>query len=342
MLEWRTHHMMAFALTVALISSIASAETPAGYDCSVGKALKGANTKTALNQSYQSCADRCTADNKCESFDYGVRYNGICYLSTASVSEGTGEVVPNPRFNYCDKQKGILRPKPPQRLALHGYKCTPGMALSGENNDGTISGTTIEGCSAACDADEDPPICKSFDYNTNGFCYLSHSVAGKLIPAPAFTYCEVGVPTTPSVPPTPGIPPAPGVPPSPPVVPPATSSSPEKQTIECWNTRQSKWSTMELSCVSGSGQTGRGICANPKTLTLIDQWFKAREEPPRAKLDCWGRHFPHTPSGARRTCHGGKPETDGRTRCEYLRDHYWQQSAPGLGTLENFVNDNLQ
>ena len=118
---------------------------------------------------------------------------------------------------------------------------------------------------------------------------------------------------------------------------PPASLSPDEQQIQCYDRGELK--VVTISCVSGWSKTGRGICEDPRTLQLMDQWLTATRTYP-ALLDCWGRPYPEALSGARRTCQGGKPDTNGRTRCEYLKDHDWG-SAPGLGTMMDYVNANL-
>jgi hypothetical protein len=76
-------------------------------------------------------------------------------------------------------------------------------------------------------------------------------------------------------------------------------------------------------CAAVSGTGGAGICQNPRTEQLMNDWL-ARAIPrqkPGASLryDCWGRAIGRATSGV--ITANQRPDTDGRVRCDYLRDH---------------------
>lgn len=73
------------------------------FECRSGLALRGANDRTLLGGSEAACARACREWQECRSYDYGVRDNGVCYLSKRSVRDGTGGAVRNPRYRYCQK-----------------------------------------------------------------------------------------------------------------------------------------------------------------------------------------------------------------------------------------------
>lgn len=89
---------------------------------------------------------------------------------------------------------------------------------------------------------------------------------------------------------------------------------------------------------------GGGICADPRTLGIMDEWL-ARAIPPqgpedRLRYESWGRLTGETRTATIRPA--GPPETS-LTRCEYL----WQQAAAlrstnGLGTLQEYVLQRLR
>ncbi|MCW5982201.1 MAG: hypothetical protein KIT09_29205 [Bryobacteraceae bacterium] len=126
--------------------------------------------------------------------------------------------------------------------------------------------------------------------------------------------------------------PSPGLPPPP-------KPGQISQQITCWDSRAQQWAMETLSCVSPAGHGGGGVCANPEAIVAMDEWL-ARAGVGQTRLDCWGRHYPVTTGGARRTCNLHPPDTDGRTRCEWLRDNM-RGSAAGLGTLMEYVNRRL-
>lgn len=73
------------------------------YACREGQALSGANDRTKLQQTHETCAAACSDWEGCRSFDFGARQNGVCYLSQSSVIDGTGRTVKNLQFRYCEK-----------------------------------------------------------------------------------------------------------------------------------------------------------------------------------------------------------------------------------------------
>lgn len=79
-------------------------------------------------------------------------------------------------------------------------------------------------------------------------------------------------------------------------------------------------SGLRLSCYSGDDFAESGYCMDPRTIDLIDNWLsKARPFYgwDKAYYDCWGRWAGTSRNGETRgNCH--RPETDGKTRCEYL------------------------
>ena len=139
-----------------------------------------------------------------------------------------------------------------------------------------------------------------------------------------------------------GSPPAPPVPAAPPAPPRGGGggTGPLSQGITCWDRRTQSWSTDTLSCVSPTGGGGGGVCADPRALAAMDEWL-VRLGTPQTKWDCWARWYPLSPDGsAKRVCGMHRPDTDGRTRYEYLRDNV-RGTAPGLGTLMEHVNRRL-
>ncbi len=337
-----------------LAGMTAAAQSPPGYDCYTGYALSGYNNQTLLNQSLQSCADACRDNGNCRSFDYGFNDRGVCYLSYKSVKDRTGSTVGNPRYQYCEPQDTYIPPAPASSggarpggwTARPYYACTEKTALSGHNTiygkTKIIPGHTMKSCQETCDA---TPGCISIDFsNSAGTCYLSDASASLGYPttmATDITYCEQT--DDPPPPPPAVIPPAtagggtagPGAGPAYPPV----ALPPDTQTLPCWNTRSQSWSTMTISCVSGPSRTGRGVCADPRAIGLIDQWLAAKASG-ETKWDCWSRWYPVSPGGSLRTCTGDKPETGGRTRCEFLLEHDLGV-VPGLGSVQSYVTSNL-
>jgi len=79
-------------------------------------------------------------------------------------------------------------------------------------------------------------------------------------------------------------------------------------------------SGLRLSCQSAEDFEESGYCMDPRTIQLIDYWLsKARPFSgwDKAYYDCWGRWVGTSRNGeARGNCH--RPETGGKTRCEYV------------------------
>ncbi len=100
----------------------------------------------------------------------------------------------------------------------------------------------------------------------------------------------------------------------------------------------------QLSCVApGAVPPEWGMCADSRTIAVIDAFLSRTLPWPGAEYDCWGRWVGVGPTGAvtRNNCQ--RPETDGRTRCQYLLDNYLALPSPQLGVdLGTYVNQNVQ
>ncbi len=75
------------------------------FECRTGAALSGGNDKVLLQQSQESCERACRSWDNCRSFDFGFGDNGICYLSSKSERDGSGRIVVNSRYRYCEKSR---------------------------------------------------------------------------------------------------------------------------------------------------------------------------------------------------------------------------------------------
>lgn len=89
---------------------------------------------------------------------------------------------------------------------------------------------------------------------------------------------------------------------------------------------------------SGTGNTGGGICDNPRTLAIMDEWL-ARAIPPQKpgeslRYEAWGRLVGKSLT-ANNTV-SGPPETR-LTRCEWLWQYASQLRSTNLGTLKEYV-----
>lgn len=95
---------------------------------------------------------------------------------------------------------------------------------------------------------------------------------------------------------------------------------------------------------SGGGTGGGGICADPRTLQIMDEWL-SRAIPPQPagsnlRYEAWGRVVGRSPSST--VTVNGKPDTR-LTRCEWLWQYSTQLSSTnGLGTLAEYVNSRLK
>jgi hypothetical protein len=94
--------------------------------------------------------------------------------------------------------------------------------------------------------------------------------------------------------------------------------------------------------VGGSG--GGGICADPRTLAIMDEWL-ARAIPPQKpgeslRYEAWGRLVGRSLTATLTT--SGKPDTQ-LSRCEWLWAHASRLlSTNGLGSLQEYVEQRLR
>jgi len=99
-----------------------------------------------------------------------------------------------------------------------------------------------------------------------------------------------------------------------------------------------------LSCVAPASIPDHGQCTDPRTLTVIDGWLSRSPPWPGAKLDCWGRWYGRSQDGnavTRNNCQ--RPDTDGRSRCQYILDNLSDSYSKQLGsTLGTYVHRNLR
>ncbi|MFA9475937.1 MAG: PAN domain-containing protein [Filomicrobium sp.] len=98
-----------------------------------------------------------------------------------------------------------------------------------------------------------------------------------------------------------------------------------------------------LSCVAPASIPDQGLCADPRTQSVIDSWLSLTIPWVGAQLDCWGRWYGRSQDGGavtRNNCQ--QPETDGRSRCQYLLDHLSNNGSDQLGrTLLDYVRENV-
>lgn len=98
-----------------------------------------------------------------------------------------------------------------------------------------------------------------------------------------------------------------------------------------------------LSCVAPAPRPDVGLCADARTLSVIDSWLSRTIPWPGSQLDCWGRWYGTSQDGGavtRNNCR--RPETDGRSRCQYIIDHMQSIQSDQLGrTLMQYIQDNL-
>ena len=102
--------------------------------------------------------------------------------------------------------------------------------------------------------------------------------------------------------------------------------------------------TNRIERIGNSNEVGGGICSNPKTLQIMDDWL-LRAVPPqgpkdRLKYEEWGRLVGETQTNTLGV--SGPPDTR-LTRCEYL----WEQSnklesTNGMGSLKEYVLKRIQ
>jgi hypothetical protein len=95
-------------------------------------------------------------------------------------------------------------------------------------------------------------------------------------------------------------------------------------------------------CAAVSGAGGTGICENPRTEQLMNDWLSRAivPQPPGSSLryDCWGRAVGRAAPGTITT--NQNPDTDGRLRCNYLFDHSHLYPSTNLGTMREYLDRN--
>ena len=86
------------------------------------------------------------------------------------------------------------------------------------------------------------------------------------------------------------------------------------------------WITSDLKqgctqCYTGYRLGIPSLCTDPRTQVIIDAWL-SRTRPfdnwDQAQYDCWGRWYGRGPTGSVSTNNCLPPETDGRSRCEFV------------------------
>ncbi len=97
-------------------------------------------------------------------------------------------------------------------------------------------------------------------------------------------------------------------------------------------------------CAAVSGTGGTGICQNPRTEQLMNDWLSRaipRQKPGASlRYDCWGRAVGQATTGV--ITANQNPDTDGRVRCDYLRDHSHLYESSNLGTMRQYLDENLR
>ncbi len=95
-------------------------------------------------------------------------------------------------------------------------------------------------------------------------------------------------------------------------------------------------------CAPVSGTGGSGICEDPRVEQLMNDWLSRAVPPQRAgaslRYDCWGRALGSANPGL--ITANQRPDTDGRTRCEYLRDHSHLYTSTNVGTMRQYLDQN--
>jgi LCCL domain-containing protein len=99
------------------------------------------------------------------------------------------------------------------------------------------------------------------------------------------------------------------------------------------------WSGSFVFVGGSPGPAIRGICDDPKTLVLMDQWLSQAIPPQRKgeslRYEPWGRLVGRSLSATLTV--PGPPDTR-LSRCEYLWQHAAQLQSTNLGTLRDYVN----
>ena len=97
-------------------------------------------------------------------------------------------------------------------------------------------------------------------------------------------------------------------------------------------------------CAAVSGTGGTGICQNPRTEQLMNEWLSRAILPQKPgsslRYDCWGRAVGRAATGT--ITANQNPDTDGRVRCDYLRDHSHLYPSTNLGTMREYLDRNLR
>lgn len=97
------------------------------------------------------------------------------------------------------------------------------------------------------------------------------------------------------------------------------------------------------SSPGGGGVAAGGICDDPNTERIMDDWL-ARANPPdnlqpgwSVRYEKWGRLVGETPTNTIKT--SGPPDTN-KTRCEWLADLAPSLKSTNLGTLQEYLDKN--
>ena len=148
-----------------LLPQLASSQTPqiSGYISYSTGGCVGRNELGTTDESLQECADRCTAEPTCVSFEYPKSGGSTCKLSTSCDRFDLTVNVPNDPINW------FLR-VPPEISGCILYS-TGGCV--GRNELGTTD-ESLQECADRCTAE---PTCVSFEYPKSGgsTCKLSTS-----------------------------------------------------------------------------------------------------------------------------------------------------------------------
>lgn len=91
--------------------------------------------------------------------------------------------------------------------------------------------------------------------------------------------------------------------------------------------------------LSGPGTGARGMCDDPKTLVIMDEWLSRAMPPQREgeslRYEAWGRLIGRSQSA---TITAPEPPETRLSRCEYLWEHAAELRSTNLGTLRDYVN----